>query len=180
MEEGRLSPFPSRNLSDKIEPLFTAPRRAWISHQITTQMNDLSDELFIRVKQSEEKLEKAMKTIEAQNIKIDIQETKIFDLLTAKDEHKIEVETLKQKITEQQKSTQKPAIRQECSNLPSSNPQTSQQEASDSMTSKPQIEATIQQTSSTMDEDPPLPPPSRPSQWAENWSKTKQKAPPLH
>ena len=171
-DDGMSNPFTTDNRSERSEPLFTAARQAWITHQISSQLNELSDELFYKtdvklveinskLNKTESKLEEAEKLISSQTAKILLHETRISDLISAKDKLTKEVANLKLEITSTGKqSPQLPAERQNSSIQPS---QSSLQKESVPLTSHNQLE------------DPSLPQPARPSQWAENWSSTKQK-----
>ena len=43
MEDGDSSPFPTTNSSERSEPIFNAPSKAWINAQISNHMNELAD-----------------------------------------------------------------------------------------------------------------------------------------
>ena len=78
MEDGASSPFPTTNSSERSEPVFNAPSKAWINAQISNHMNELADELSEKVNRVETKLNEAMELIGTQTTKIRQQETKIM------------------------------------------------------------------------------------------------------
>ena len=96
-DDERFNPFAPTNMSENSDSLSTVPR-AWISHQISSQLNELSDELFNRVTTAEKTLGNAIELINTQNNKIMLQETKITDILTANDALKKDVGDLNQQV----------------------------------------------------------------------------------
>ena len=164
MEDGATSPFPTTNSSKRSEPVFNAPSKAWINAQISNHMNELADELSEKVNRVESKLNEAMKLIGTQTTKIRQQETKIMqqeakisDLMKAKDAANKEIASLKQKLPAPRKLPN-----------PSDEPSQSRQKSIES-------ENNPRSTGSRCggDNDPFLPQPSRPSQWAESWANTR-------
>ena len=92
MEDGASSPFPTTNSSERSEPVFNAPSKAWINAQISNHLNKLADELSEKVNRVETKLNEAMELIGTQTTEIRQQATKIMqqeaktsDLTKAKD-----------------------------------------------------------------------------------------------
>ena len=221
-EDRMSSPFPHSNNSEKSEPLFTVPRQAWITHQISSHLNDLSDELFVRLNKAdakleeveaklnntEENLESANKLIASQTNKIIQHETRISDLITAKDKQTKEINNLKQEITTIRKQpVQHPATRQKgpqetslgplsqtsdsnlleavqppTSHTPSSTLKTSDQNNGgiETPASRKQPSGNNKpiQNTNQQEECPPLPMPAQPSQWADSWNATSRR--PVH
>ena len=162
MDEDRVtSPFPVSNGSERSEPLFTAPRQAWISHQITTQLNDLSDELYARVTNTEIKMKEATS-------KIIQQEARISELIKSNDELNKEVKSLKLQI---------PAIRKNIVQQPATGQRIIPQQVDTTHTSQREAIAPVTSQTVTGAEEPSLPQPARPSQWAESWAATSQNEP---
>ena len=105
MEDGASSPFPTTNSSERSEPMFNAPSKAWINAQISNHVNELADELSEKVNRVESKLNEAMKLIGTQTTEIRQQETKIMqqeakisELIKAIDTANKEIASLKQKL----------------------------------------------------------------------------------
>ena len=175
MENGISRPFPSSNLSERLEPLFTGPRRAWISAQITSHLNDVSDELHFKLNTTNKKLEEATKLINSQNDKIKANEMTISELKSVKDSLHKEVDELKQKVNVlENKSFPQPASRHEYASNPANESETSLTVDKNTVTRPPQPSFSGQ-VSSQQEESPPLPKPSQPSRWAESWASFIQK-----
>ena len=105
MEDGATSPFPTTNSSERSEPMFNAPSKAWINAQISNHLNELADELSEKVNRVETKLNEAMELIGTQTTEIRQQETKIMqqeakisDLIKANDTANKDIASLKQKL----------------------------------------------------------------------------------
>ena len=175
-DDGRISPFPSSNMSDRIEPLFTAPRRAWISAQISSSINDLSDDLFDRVRNVETKLKDAMKLINTQENKITQHEIRISDLLTSKENLKVEVSKLRQEIKDIKTSSKHTASGTEHVSLPAQPSQSCQRAENDPATSSQGATVpTAQPARISNDDSPLLPAPAMPKAWATKWDNTTAK-----
>ena len=139
MENGISRPFPSSNLSERSEPLFTGPRRAWISAQITSHLNDVSDELHFKLNTTNKKLEEATKLINSQNDKIKANETTMSELKAVKDSLHKEVDELKQKVNVlENKSFPQPASRHEYASNPANESETSLTVDKNTVTRPPQ------------------------------------------
>ena len=127
-------------------------------------MNELTDEISEKVNRVETKLNEAKEVIGTQTTKIRQQETNIMqqetnisDLMKAKDAANKEIASLKQKLPAPRKLPN-----------PSDEPSQSRQK---SIKSKTNPKSTGSRGGG--DNDPSLPQPSRPSQWAESWANTR-------
>ena len=165
IEEGEKEPDETTNLNQR------SVDRAWISAQISSQLNDFYDKVTAKVTKAEENSKKAMEQVESLTRTITKNEAKLTELSATNEALETEVTQLKLELT---------ALRKKFSSLPTQ-PQgimTANQTAKPSPVqnaSTSQAVPPAHPATRNDEEPPPLPQPARPRQWAESWSATKPK-----